>query len=74
MPDFKMIADFPMDNGPAISNVRAQFVQLGRKMQLFSDAVLAIDRRKFAAVNNRNRNFTEAKIKSRRDYLRLRWS
>jgi transposase len=69
MPDFKTIADFRKDNGPAISNVCARFVELCRKMQLFTDAVVAIDGSKFKAVNNRDRNFTEAKIKSRLEHL-----
>jgi transposase len=42
-PDFKTIADFRKDNGAAIRNVCARFVELCRELQLFSDAVVAID-------------------------------
>lgn len=51
MPDFKTIADFREDNGAAIGKVRAQFVELCRKMQLFTGAVVAIDGNKFKALN-----------------------
>jgi len=69
MPDFKTIADFRKDNGPAIRKVCARFVELCRQMKLFSEAVVAIDGSKFKAVNNRDRNFTEQKIKSRLAHL-----
>ena len=58
MPDFKTIADFRRDNGPAIRAACAQFVGLCRKLNLFSRAVVAIDGSKFKAVNNRDKNFT----------------
>jgi transposase len=64
-PDFKTIADFRRDNGAGISRVCAQFVELCRKMELFSDAIVAIDGSKFKAVNNRDRNFTPHKLKAR---------
>jgi transposase len=64
-PDFKTIADFRRDNGLAIRRVCAQFVELCRKMELFSDAIVAIDGSKFKAVNNRDRNFTPHKLKAR---------
>ncbi len=38
---------------------------LCRKLDLFADSLVAIDGSKFKAVNNRNRNFTKAKIKAR---------
>ena len=38
---------------------------LCRKLNLFSDAFVAIDGSKFRAVNNRNRNFSKAKLKKR---------
>src|ERR671921_631869 len=64
-PDFKTIADFRKDNGVAIRAVCAQFVLLCRHMGLFSDAVVAIDGSKFKAVNNRDQNFTPAKMQRR---------
>jgi transposase len=69
MPDFKTIADFRKDNGAAIGKVCARFVELCRRMKLFSEAVVAIDGSKFKAVNNRDRNFTAQKIKSRMAHL-----
>ena len=64
-PDHKTIADFRKDNGRAIRNVCSQFVSLCRRLNLFADASVAIDGSKFKAVNNRDRNFTQAKMKRR---------
>jgi len=69
MPDFKTIADFRKDNGLAIRKVCARFIELCREMKLFTEAVVAIDGSKFKAVNNRDRNFTQGKIKSRLEHL-----
>jgi transposase len=68
-PDFKTIADFRRDNGAAIRRVCAEFVVLCRQMKLFTESMVAIDGSKFKAVNNRDRNFTEEKIKSRMAHL-----
>jgi len=65
MPDFKTIADFRRDNGPAIRAACTQFVTLCRKFNLFTQAVAAIDGSKFKAVNNRDKNFTRAKAEKR---------
>ena len=64
-PDFKTIADFRRDNGRAIQKVCREFVVLCRKANLFKDAFVAIDGSKFKAMNNRDRNFTKAKLKRR---------
>ena len=64
-PDFKTIADFRKDNGEAIRLVCREFVMLCRKLELFSEAFVAIDGSKFKAVNNRDKNFTKAKLKRR---------
>jgi len=40
-------------------------LMLCRKLNLFTEAFVAIDGRKFKAVNNRDRNFTKAKMKRR---------
>ena len=64
-PDFKTIADFRKNNTKAIRRVCREFVLLCRKLDLFADSLVAIDGSKFRAVNNRNRNFTKAKIKAR---------
>ena len=62
-PDFKTIADFRKDNGVAIKAVCREFVMICRKINLFSESMIAIDGSKFKAVNNRDKNFTRAKIK-----------
>ena len=64
-PDFKTIADFRKDNGTAIRLVCRQFVILCRNFNLFANAFVAIDGSKFKAVNNRDRNYTRAKMKRR---------
>ena len=68
-PDHKTIADFRKDNGPAIKKVCTQFVELSRKMGLLAKASVAIDGSKFKAVNNRDKNFTKAKVERRRTQL-----
>ena len=64
-PDFKTIADFRRDNGKAIRNACRQFIVLCRKLDLFSQSIVAIDGAKFKAVNNRDRNFTSGKVRAR---------
>ena len=64
-PDFKTIADFRKDNGEAIRLVCREFVMLCRKLNLLTDTLVAIDGSKFKAVNNRDKNFTRAKMKRR---------
>ncbi len=64
-PDHKTIADFRKDNGRAIRQVCARFVALCRTMGLFTEASVAIDGSKFKAVNNRDKNFTRAKMERR---------
>ena len=54
MPDFKTIADFCRE-----------LVMLCRRLELFSEASVAIDGSKFKAVNTRDRNFTQAKMQRR---------
>jgi len=65
VPDHKTIADFRKDNGKAIRRVCSQFVELCRRIGLLSVASVAIDGSKFKAVNNRDRNFTKAKMARR---------
>jgi transposase len=59
-PDFKTIADFHRDNGPAIRKVCRRFVACHG---LTFDERVA--RRKFKAVNHRERNFTHDRLKRR---------
>src|SRR5215468_5279691 len=49
-PDFKTIADFRKDNGAAIRAVCSQFIELCRRLKLFTLAVVAIDGSKFRAA------------------------
>jgi transposase len=65
VPDHKTIADFRKDNGPAIRKVCAQFVALCRRIGLLTKPSVAIDGSKFKAVNNRDKNFTRAKMERR---------
>jgi transposase len=65
VPDHKTIADFRKDNGRAIRQVCARFVGLCRTLGLFIEASVAIDGSKFKAVNNRDKNFTRAKMERR---------
>ncbi len=68
-PDFKTIADFRKDNTKAIRLVSRDFVLICRKLDLFSEAFVAIDGSKFKAVNNRDKNFTQAKLKRRLEQI-----
>jgi transposase len=68
-PDFKTIADFRRDNGAAIRAVCSQFVWLCRQLGLFTRAVIAIDGSKFKAVNNRDQNYTVAKVTGRMEQV-----
>src|SRR6266571_1626842 len=69
-PDFKTIADFRKDNGEAIQAVCRQFVELCRRLNLFTRAVVAIDGSKFKAVNNRDKNYTVAKVTGRMEQVK----
>src|SRR5438132_12306064 len=64
-PDHKTIADFRKGNGVAIRKVCARFVALCREIGLLTKASVAIDGSKFKAVNNRDKNFTRAKMERR---------
>jgi transposase len=61
-PDFKTIADFRRDNLKAIKQVCREFTLLCLKLKLFGGELVAIDGSKFKAVNNRRRNFNEARL------------
>jgi len=69
VPDHKTIADFRKDNGRAIRKVCARFVGLCRQLGLLTKASVAVDGSKLKAVNNRDRNFTRAKVERRRAQL-----
>lgn len=61
-PDFKTIADFRKDNGQGIKNTCRTFVEMCRRLNLFTDAMVAIDGSKFKAVNSKENNFTPKKL------------
>ena len=61
-PDFKTIADFRRDNRLAFRQVFREFVALCRDLDLFGRELIAIDGTRIKAVNNRDRNFTKAKL------------
>src|ERR1700747_3394829 len=68
-PDFKTISAFRKDNGAAIRAVCRQFVELCHRLKLFTSAVVAIDGSKFKAVNNRDKNYTVAKVIGRMEQV-----
>jgi transposase len=65
VPDHKTIADFRKDNGAAIRAVCGRFIVLCRALDLFGEGSIVIDGSKFKAVNNRDKNFTRAKMERR---------
>ena len=65
VPDHTTIADFRKDNGAAIRKVCARFIMLCRALGFFAEVSVAIDGSKFKAVNNRDNNFTRAKMERR---------
>jgi len=69
VPDHKTIADFRKNNGAALRKVCAHFVEVCRQMGLLTTTTVAIDGGKFKAVNNRDKNFTRAKVERRRAQL-----
>ncbi|MDR3409366.1 MAG: IS1182 family transposase [Formivibrio sp.] len=68
-PDFKTIANFRKNNSKGIRGVCRQFVGLCRELGLFTETMVAIDGSKFKAVNNRDRNFTSAKLQRRMEEI-----
>jgi len=64
-PDFKTIADFRKNNGKAIWQVCREFVEICRRLELFSSSLIAIDGSKFKAVNSRRNNDTKTVMKRR---------
>ena len=63
-PDFKTIADFRRDNRDAFRAVFRHFVRLCRELDLYGRELIAVDGTRLKAVNNRDRNFTRAKLKT----------
>jgi len=65
VPDHKTIADFRKDNGRALRQVCVRFVAVCRQLGLLAGDTVVVDGSKFKAVNNRDRNFTHAKMARR---------
>ncbi|WP_197482787.1 transposase, partial [Oleiphilus sp. HI0128] len=63
-PDFKTIADFRKNNGKGIKQCCRTFIDLCRQMNMFSDALVAIDGSKFKASNNKSKNYTPRKLQA----------
>ena len=64
-PDHKTIADFRKDNGrPSARSARGS-LRSAAALGLLTQASVAIDGSKFKAVNNRDKNFTRAKMERR---------
>ena len=61
-PDFKTIADFRRDNRSAFRQVFREFVKLCGELDLYGRELIAVDGTRIKAVNNRDRNFTQAKL------------
>jgi transposase len=61
-PGFKTIADFRKDNGKGIKNTCKSFIGLCRQLDMFTDAIVAIDGSKFKAVNSKENNYTSKKV------------
>jgi transposase len=62
-PDFKTIADFRKDNGRSIREVMVRFRLWCMGEGLYGREIASIDGSKFEAVNSRDRNYNESKLK-----------
>ena len=71
-PDHKTIANFRKDNVLVLPGVFREFTRLCRELQLFGAELVGIDGSKFRAVNSRDRNFSAAKLKQRRQWIEQR--
>src|SRR5450755_3416362 len=63
-PDFKTVADFRADNRAAFKSVFRQFTLLCKRLDLFGRELLAVDGTRIKAVNNKDRNFTRASLRT----------
>lgn len=62
-PDFKTIADFRKDNKKPLQQVCREFTLLCRKLDLFGGELVAIDGSKFKALNSKDRNYNDNKLR-----------
>jgi transposase len=62
-PDFRTIARFRKDNAEAIDAAMMKFNEFWTQLGLFGGELAAIDSSKFKAVNSKDRNYSEKKLK-----------
>lgn len=62
-PDFKTIADFRRDNKKPLQQTCREFTLLCKKLNLFGGELIAIDGSKFRAVNSKDKNFNDKKLR-----------
>ncbi len=62
-PDHKPISEFRRKHPKALKAVSRQFVLLCRELDLFAAQLVFVDGTKIRAVNSKDRNFTESKLK-----------
>ena len=63
VPDHKTIADFRKDNLKPFQAVHRQFRRLCQKLDLFGAQLVGLDGTKLAAVNSKDANFNEKKLR-----------
>ena len=68
-PDHKTIARFRQENVGVLPKVFREFSKLCRAMDLFGAELVGIDGSKFRASNGKDRNFNEAKLKQRLQWI-----
>lgn len=62
-PDFKTIANFRKNNGPALKGVLVKFRLWCEGEELFGKELAAVDGSKFKAVNSRGRNYGKERLR-----------
>lgn len=62
-PDFKTIANFRKNNGPAVKQVLVKFRVWCDGEELFGKELAAVDGSKFKAVNSMGRNYTKKRLR-----------
>ena len=62
-PGFRTISDFRKENVKALKSVFVQFTVLCKRLGLYGGELVAIDGSKFKAVNSREKNYNEKKLK-----------
>jgi transposase len=68
-PDHKTIANFRKDNARVLPTVFREFTRVCRELNLYGRELVGIDGSKFRAVNSGDRNFTEAKLNKRLQWI-----